>query len=518
MKKKGFRRILLTVLALSLIVGSSAGWSAPKTTVSAKPIKVSIFLQDRPESMISNDLPIIKAITARTNVSFDFIPGPASDDQCREKLNIIVASGDVPDIVAAGPFGMVDMQSFASKGLFAPLDDLIPKYAPNFAKILKENPAIAKGLRATDGKIYFFPFLGAVKTSKVFMIRKDWLRKLDLKEPKTLDDWYTALKAFKEKNPNGNGKKVYPFTGRNGQAGVLVFMEAYGLSGFELDEQFYVDNSGKVKYAYIDPKFKTVLAFLNKLYKEDLIDPEYTTNNKPVWLSKLASGVSGATVDWFTNITPIENMAKTNGIADIDFDMIPPPVGPTGIQMTTAQQKPIRGLTAISAKAKNKVEIVKLFDYFYGPEGNLLMNFGVAGPHYTMVNNNPVYTDYITKNPSGKSVLQMLFTEGHREWAYKQDIRYENQLVPDAKSRRARDEYVKYIKPFFPVLPYTTDERNLINAKYIEIQTYKDEMVNKFIMGTEPIEKFDEFVKKIQAMGIGDVLRVQQNAYNRYQK
>jgi putative aldouronate transport system substrate-binding protein len=502
-------------LALLLALGVGSVWGASKipVKVSAKPIKVSIFLQDRPESVISNNLPVIKEITARTNVSFNFIPGPATDDQCREKLNIIVASGDVPDIVTVANFGMNDMQSYADRGLFTQLDSLIAANAPNLKKILKEQPAVAKGIKANNGKIYFFPMIGAVKTSKLFMIRKDWLRKLDLKEPKTLDDWYTVLKAFK-----GNGKKVYPFTTRYNFAGLLVFMEAYGLSGFEVDEQFYIDKAGKVQYAYVKPDFKKVLTFLNKLYKEELIDPEYPTNSKPVWLSKMSNGTCGATVDWFTNITPINNMGKNSGDAGIDVAMIPPPVGPTGIQMTTAQQKTVRGFTGISAKSKYKTRITRLFDYFYTPAGNLLMNFGIAGKHYNMVNGKPVYTDAMIKDPGGKSVLQMMYTIGHREWAYKQDINYENQLLTDEASKKARDEYVKYIKPAFPILPYTPDERNTINAKYVEIQTYKDEMVNKFITGQESLEKFDEFVKKIQAMGLNDVLKIQQNAYNRYSK
>jgi putative aldouronate transport system substrate-binding protein len=517
---KGFCCMALILL---LALGAGGVWGAAKKTpagakVSAKPIKVSIFLQDRPESVISNDLPVIKEITARTNVSFNFIPGPATDDQCREKLNIIVASGDVPDIVTVTNFGMNDMQSYADRGLFTQLNSLIASNAPNLKKILKERPAVAKGIKANNGKTYFFPMIGAVKTSKLFMIRKDWLRKLGLKEPKTLDDWYTVLKAFKEKNPAGNGRKVYPFTTRNNLAGLLVFMEVYGMSGFEVDEQFYTDKAGKVQYAYIKPDFKKVLTFLNKLYKEELIDPEYPTNSKPVWLSKMSNGTCGATVDWFTNITPINNMGKNSGDTGIEVAMIPPPVGPSGIQMTTAQQKTVRGFTGISAKSKYKTEITRLFDYFYSPAGNLLMNFGIARKHYNLIGGKPVFTVAMVKDPGGKSVLQMLFTIGHREWAYKQDINYENQLLTDEASKKARDEYVKYIKPAFPILPYTPDERNTINAKYIEIQTYKDEMVNKFITGQEPLDKFDEFVRKINAMGINDVLKIQQNAYNRYSK
>lgn len=34
-------------------------------------------------------------------------------------------------------------------------------------------------MRASDGNIYFMPFIGAVRTFKVWMLRGDWLEKLN---------------------------------------------------------------------------------------------------------------------------------------------------------------------------------------------------------------------------------------------------------------------------------------------------------------------------------------------------
>lgn len=504
-------------LVLLLLSTAGIGWSAPKAkvAVSAKPIKVSMFLQDRPESIASNDLSIIKEIVKQTNVSFDFVSGPIDEAQMREKFNVLIASGDIPDVIVGNPAITTDMYRVGETKIFEPLDGLIDKYAPNLKKILKENPGINKAIRLNDGKIYFLPFVGAVKTQYVFLIRQDWLKKLGLKKPETLDDWYTVLKAFRDRDPNGNGKKdEIPFTTRMNSKGLLQFMEAYGITGFQADEQFYLDK-GKVKYAFTDPRAKEALTFLNKLYKEHLIDPEYLTNNKQVWMSRVSNELSGATLDWFIYI---DNFAAAlKNVPSADWDAVAPPKGSTGIRMTTSQQKQVRGVTAISARSKYKVELIKLFDYFYGKEGNMLMNFGLEGKHYTMVGGNPVYTDYVMNNPSGKGALPMLFTDGHREWAYRQDIRYENAFVSE-KSKKSRDGYVQYIKPLFPVLIYTPEERNVLTTKYVEIQTYKDEMIDKFIMGTEPLTKWNDFVQKIKAMGIDEVLKIQQTAYNRYNK
>lgn len=498
-------------LAQSTQAAAPAGASGK---VSDKPITVSLFLQDRPEAAINNDLPIIKEITKKTNVSFNFIPGPVQDDQFREKFNVIIASGDIPDVMVNN--NIPEMFKVAERGIFEQLDTLIDANAPNLKKLMAANPNYIKDIRLNNGKNYFLPFLGAVKTFKVFMLRQDWLEKLNIKSPETLDDWYTMLKAFKEKDPNGNGKQdEIPFSTRNSKKGILTFMEAYGLSGFEDKEQFFIEDN-KVKFAYTDPRFKQALTYLNKLYKEGLIDAEYPTNNLQVWQSRFANELSGATVDVFVRIDALENATKPAN-PKANMIAVAPPKGPTGIQMTTSQQMPVRGVTAISAKSKYKTELVKLFDYFYSEEGNLLSNFGVEGDTFTMVNGQPKYTDKIVKDTNGRTALQMLYAMGHREWAYKQDIRYENVLVGE-KTIKYRDEMTKYIKPAIPALAFTAEERNTLNSKFTEIQTYKEEMVDKLIMGKEPLDKFDDFVKKIEGMGMKDVLKIQQDAFDRYNK
>ena len=76
----------------------------------------------------------------------------------------------------------------------------------------------------------------------------------------------------------------------------------------------------------------------------------------------------------------------------------------------------------------------------------------------------------------------------------------------------------QYIRPTIPALSFTEEEREVINSIYTEIQTYKDEMINKFIMGKEPLDNFDNFVETLNSMGIEEVLAVEQAAYDRYMR
>lgn len=476
-----------------------------------EPIEISIWIQSRPEAEYTAEHPIIQEITKRTGVSIKFELAPYEYDAALEKFNLMLASGDLPDVII---FRKAEIDRAAQQGILTPLSDPVDEYAPNFKKIIEEDPAILKDLKIGDGEFYHFPLLSAVRTAQIFIIRQDWLGKLGLDAPETLDDWYNVLKAFKEQNPNGNGEAdEVPFTTRGKAAGILPFMEAWGISGYEPSQQFFIEE-GQVKFAYIDPRFKEALAFLNKLYSEGLIDPEYVTGDKNLWTARLSGEVSGVTFDWFPRIDYF-NRAVQGVNPNAVFAGVLPPIGPTGIRMTTNQQKRVReeGATAISITSKHKERIVQFLDYFFG-EGAMFMNFGIEGVYYDMVDGYPTFKPELLNNPD-KSILYYLFESGRFELSHKQDIRYENQLAP-ADVLAARDMYEPILIEAFPPLALTEDERDIMLEKYSEIQTYKDEMVDKFIMGAESLDKFEEFVAQIKKMGIDDVLAVQQAAFDRY--
>ncbi|MCR8631219.1 extracellular solute-binding protein [Paenibacillus radicis (ex Xue et al. 2023)] len=476
-----------------------------------KKIEISVFMKPRPESVESNDLLWMKPISDQTNVNFKWLKAPTDNNDYIEKFNLTLAGGSLPDLMQATP----DLLNKGGEnGVFEPLNKLIDQYMPNFKKLVEKNPAILKDIKSDDGNIYFFPQISAVKTINLQIYRQDWLDKLGLKEPKTTDEIYQVLKAFKEKDPNGNGKNdEIPFTTRNKVKGLLPFVEPFGVS---FEEEFYVDN-GKVKYTFTDPRLKDALAFTAKLYSEGLIDKEYITNDQKIWESRFSNEVSGATFDSFPRVDYLEKLiAKVN--PNVNMTGVIPPQGPNGAPpYTKSQQTLIKDGFAISSKSKYKVELAKVHDWFYSPEGQLAMNFGKLGETYTMENNEPKYTDLVMKDKNNSPLIKM-YELGHREFAYAWDIRYENAMVPP-KLAKIRDSVTPFIKDKYPVtLSFKQPERDVLNSKFTEITTYKDEMLNKFIMGSEPLSKFDDYVKQIDKMGIDAVLKIQQASYDRYVK
>lgn len=104
------------------VSSEAAGESESSKEENNENITVSMFLQDSADQAISTDLPIIQEITKRTGVNFEFVAAPNTEDQFREKFNVTVASGDIPDIMVSTYRD--DMMKVAEQGTFAALCDL----------------------------------------------------------------------------------------------------------------------------------------------------------------------------------------------------------------------------------------------------------------------------------------------------------------------------------------------------------------------------------------------------------
>lgn len=532
MNKKIYLKVMSFLIAfiviLCLIIGCSKGETPPQSDdayvpshdstsddsgdseerkITDEPIEIRILMQGRPEGPISNDMPWIQEITKKTGIRFKWEQAPADGNQYKEKFNIMLTSGDIPDLMCSSDKTILNRGGVS--GIFEPLNEYIDKYMPNVKAKLEEKPEVRKAITNYDGNIYFLARITAVKPLNILIVRKDWLDKLGLKIPTDAQEMYNVLKAFKENDPNGNGEAdEIPFTCRGKLASLNPFIECFGLYG---KSPFFVEN-GEVKFTYTDSRYKKALEYLNKLYKEKLIDNEYLTNDQNIWESRLTNGISGMTYDVFIRVDYLNNLIGENV-----FTGMIPLKGPDGKAVTQEQQNPIGVGTSVSSKSKFKVEIAKFFNWMYSEEGILTTNFGVEGLTYEIVDGEPKYTDLIMKDPD-YSPLPKMFTLGFRDhWPYVTDIRYENAMSSEEQIK-IRDTIAKHIVPNYPMhsFSYTPEELEVMTSVYPQIETYVNEMVNKFIIGVEPLDKFDEFVEKIDQLGLQEVLKVQQAAYDRY--
>ncbi|MBO9605622.1 MAG: extracellular solute-binding protein [Paenibacillaceae bacterium] len=507
--------------------GASASAAPSASTYPLKTDKTLTYWGELPGNLVGvksshADTPFFQEWQKKTGVPIKFTTVPAN--QGKEQLNILLASGDLPDMIEynftndfpGGP------EKAIKDGYILRLNDVIDKWAPNLKKYLKEHPEVDKMAKTDSGSYYVFPFIRGDDYLKVFqgpIVRKDWLDELGLPVPTTIDEWYTTLKAFKEKKGAAAAASFVGLPRPLNEFGNGAFLGAFGVT-----RNFYTDN-GAIKFGPMEPGYKEFLGTFRKWYAEGLLDKNLATVDTKAMDANFANGATGATVGnagggigrWQPIVEAKDPKAQLVGA--------PYPVKTKG-QIAPFGQKDFAfapgGSVAISAKSKNIELAVRLLDYGYSDEGHMYFNFGAEGVSYKMENGYPKYTDLLMKNPDKLAPAQAMsmYIRANYNGPYVQDKRYIEQYLAlptqrDAVTTWQKTDVDKHQLP--PITP-TPEESSEFAKIMTDVNTLVDEMTLKIILGTESLDNFDQYVSKLKSLKIDRAIEIQKAALDRYNK
>lgn len=466
-----------------------------------------------------NDIPFFQDWQKNTGVSLEFSAPPTG--QAKEALNVLLASGDLPDMVEynflsfpGGP------EKAIGDGYIIKLNDLIDQYAPNLKKYLQENPDVDKMIKTDSGNYYAFPFIRGDEYLRVFqgpIIRKDWLDELGLPVPETIDEWTATLRAFKEKKGAAAPLSFVSKPRFFNESGNGAFIGAFGVN-----RGFYQED-GIVKFGPAEPGFKEYLSLFRDWYAEGLLDKNAATADSKALDSNMASGATGATVgNTGAGIGKWQPLIEEN---DPDGVLVaaPYPVLHKGDTPKFGQRNQAyssEGTVAVTTSAKDPELAVRMLDYGYSEEGHMFFNFGTEGVSYNMIDGYPTYTDLLTKNPDKLAPAQMIsmYTRASYNGPFVQDKRYAEQYFALQTQRDAveiwqKTDSAKYNLPSITPTPEESAEYATIMN---DIDTLVDEMTLKIILGTEPLDSYEDYVNKMKSLNLDRAIEIQTAALQRY--
>lgn len=433
----------------------------------------------------------------------------------KEQFNLMITSGDYPDIINYS-WSSVDggAGKYIDDGVIVPISDYLD-YMPNFKKFMEEHPEIAAQYTDEKGRIAWVPCVRADEELQIFVgptIRQDWLDKLGLKMPTNNDELYTVLKAFKEQDPNGNGKKdEIPVTGIGGNE--WAFGIGNIVQGFDTYYGLYIKD-GKVTHGMIEPEMKEALAYLSKLYQEGLIDPDYLTQDLDTFRGKVMNDRAG----YFHDTQPSRYYQTMNDGTKLLAGV------PYFNGRSYNQQYKISNAghgAAISASCTNPAGAARWLDYFFSEEGIIAANYGVEGKTYNVVDGNKVLNmDFFDNNPDGleRTVALSMNIEvtntnfaGVQLWdAYKQTLAPWGVEAINAWSKDTD------LSGAIPSVVLTAAEKKELGSKETDVNTYVGSLFNAIIIGNKPLSELDKAPKELEKLGLNDVLTIYNNAYKRF--
>jgi putative aldouronate transport system substrate-binding protein len=396
-----------------------------------------------------------------------------------------------------------------SDGVLLELSDAVNRWMPNLKAYMDKDDNIRKQEHTDAGNIGAIDCIqnGNQPAWVGPGIREDLLKKVGITTiPQTYDDLYVALTKFKSQLAVEQPLALN-YTGYS--------LMSYGMvSGFDVAPGFYNEN-GTVKYGFIEPGFKDYLTLMNKWYSEGLIDHDFYTRTAPTdftAMDRIPAGKVGATEQMMYTLPHVYQALS----GSTEFHMVAMPI-PRKTADSVAHFRrfnEITGTTAIAVSTAvndtDKLEkISRWLDYRFSEEGAVLLNYGIEGDTYTLVDGKPVFTDKILKDPNGVSSGDMMKQNTENpangmlyDWTRdKSTVSDEEWAAYDVWGNSASGDWN------MPPVTLTSEEGTEYATIYGDISTMISETIPQFITGQKPMSKYDAFVEQLKSMNIRDASR-----------
>ncbi|MFC0470175.1 extracellular solute-binding protein [Halalkalibacter kiskunsagensis] len=530
MKKVSSVFLVLCFLIVAL-VGCSKDTSK-EVTEDGRVVLEGIILKHALTNDLS-EMEWLKEAEERAGVSIKWEEVSADWDQ---KKGAMLAGGDIPDIIV-GPNVITDADFARFTGLFEDLSELIDEHAPNVQTMFEEKPETRIIATQLDGKIFGLPKYQRFwpETATRQFINQEWLDNLGLDMPTNWDELYEVLKAFKEQDANGNGDPNdeipmdFSPTGTTGfgffQPTVLLGSTGMTISGG--GGQGYFVEDGVVNNFLIDERYKEVVEFLHKLWKDGLINSEVFTQDYTRYQS-IARGESsvgkvGYTYGWeltdrfgnelssqYVAMPQVKTSANSTDDVSWSYDYNQLNYGMNMVQ--------------ISANSQHKEAAMKFINELYDPEVSMQVLFGSLG---TNIEDNGDGS-YSVLPPQDENMDPGTW-KWTTSWADNGPMYIADSLDltlgTDMQSVGAQTEpllpafeNVDPIKDVFPgmFVKYSIDDNNKMTLVNTELMNLAMAKYSQWITEGGIEAEWDSYVEQLINMGINENIEIMQSYYDEY--
>jgi putative aldouronate transport system substrate-binding protein len=456
-----------------------------------------------------DDWVVYDIVRDKLGINLKVVMLPTSQTDADAKVNAAAAANSLPDLVQVN---REPWYRLVQNDLVAPVDDMLPMM-PNRTKILYTDE-IRNKLVTLNDKMYGLPQPGALPRTDALVIRQDWLTKLGLEMPKTLEDVMTVAKAFTEKDPDGNGKKdTYGFCGYIESEGLGALpglgkrfewvLGAYGLNG-----AWNLTSADNFQMNVRNPNFMKAMEYVKSLLDAGVVDPDWPTLKKDEFRARWKQGKCGILNENFAALSTKANYADFDkNFPDGEWVVMPPPTGPDGKSSEGLDMANAR-IYAVSQKAKEagKTEaIAKLLEWMSSDEGYYLLGFGQEGVNYKKDDKGFVTTKDLPPEQAYTHKSQQPLTQLRNMVFNNNEIELAARYVPYKTEKGRTMDPLAFFKAYGEQ-PWTEATGSaIINPPPggADFNRFYSENLVKFVLGQQPLNEqtWAEFVAGLDGLG-----------------
>ncbi len=467
---------------------------------------------------------VLQELQKRTGITLDItstaITGAA------DAVSLQVASGDYPEIWSGfGSYYTGGISEAIEQEIILDLAEYKENF-PSFFEILDNYPIYGKNAYTDDGNV---GVLNGIWTNPVvdvgLAVRQDYLDELGLDVPTTLDDFYEALTAMKDKYD------AYYYMNQDSSDPVNSFAQCFGVvgnAGSSSTYAYYMAKNGEeVVFSPLEDGFKDYLDTMAKWYSEGLIYSDFLSAPDAIPDSDLLlNGDIGVTYYNAASYTTL--MSQVEAGSSFKLTPVEPPVnvetgepGHLGRLVDYVSPKGYSLSTALEPGSEKFEAVCSMLDYLYTNEGSELMNYGMEDVTFTYdADGNHVWTDLMVNNPDGLAYSWCIsrYTFGAGSFRIDSSRTLANYGDEEMHLIEVWNDGESDTRDVLPSsgLSLTSDEAAAYSAGFSDIRTHVQQNILAFITGTRSIDEYDTFVEELESMNVDECTQILQDALDRY--
>lgn len=432
----------------------------------------------------------------KTGVQFDLVQYTDASAWAKAKTDM-TAGADLPDVLFKADLTGAECMELMEKGVLCDLKPYLADCCPNLWAILSAHPEYLEAITLPDGSVPALPYITAMPVQNYLWINEAFLKNLGLKAPTTAEELTAVLTAFRDNDPNRNGKKDEIPLGFLGPFDLKFLAHAYGL--IANDYNVFV-RDGQVRFMPLEEEYRPFVEWCRELYKEKLLDKNgftLTSMMRQVTDEKAAENygmiIYPAAADvfrvpWATDYAIMEPLFHEGKQVYRDF------AGPL-----------LRGTFAVTTHCDDVEKMLRWVDTLYTEEGAVLASIGKEYEDYLVDGDGTWRLTDAVKNDGYFTITSLIdgggTTPGILADAFQRRFSGNPALQITLEQQERFNEKTRQPFPYYFLSKAQEEE---IGPMQDAIGYYVDMQLARWVLGEEPItdESFAAFESELNGLGL----------------